>query len=486
MLKSSIRQGLSAVIIAKNEAQRIKEALQSIAWADEIIVVDSGSIDGTVDIAREYTNRIYTRNFDDFSSQKNFAISKCSYNWVFSLDCDEVVSEELKRSITSAIGAQQQYDAFKVKRLNKLFGKVLRYAAGNDFPVRLFRKDKARFIQPIHEFLQVDGKIGVLEGYLQHNTTENIKSEFDKTDSYTELEARWLLERNIRPTFFKNFIYPLLVFLDIYIGKRGFLDGTRGLVYAFVSSRYIFIKYLKARKLAKNPRYLEEIISQRFNKLSSQFPSAIDENDSRLNSLLLALGHLSGKRILEIGCGKGRFINVVSKKGAFCVGIDMSSNFIREATQKNKGNFLIASATNLSFKPAGFDAVFAVEVIEHIADLEKCFSEVKKVLKPDGAFIIVDRNILSINNRRFFIPNIIIKKYHELKNDWMYPRGFPYTEQLFLRYKVNRLLKIYFSKIESHYIISDSEKNSKTALLFNLLPISRHFILWKSSGPKYN
>jgi ubiquinone/menaquinone biosynthesis C-methylase UbiE len=235
----------------------------------------------------------------------------------------------------------------------------------------------------------------------------------------------------------------------------------------------------------KNPQYLENIISRSFDKIFSQFPEKIEENDSRLNSLITALGELSGKQVLEIGCGKGRFTNVVNKKNASCVGIDVSINFVHEATRKNKGKFFLASATNLAFKPSSFDAVFAVEVIEHIADLEKCFLEVKRVLKPDGIFVIIDRNILSINNRRMFIPNIIIKKHHELKNDWMYPRGFPYTEKWFFRKQIEKILKKYFDEVQSQYIISDSEHKSKTSFLFKSMPISRHFILWKASLTKY-
>lgn len=476
--------GISIIIIAKNEDKNIKNALASVKWADEIIVVDSGSRDKTLEIAREFTDKIYYRKFDDFSSQKNFALSKCSYNWIFSLDCDELVSETLQRDILSAVKVNTKYAAFRVKRINKLFGKVLYHAAGNDFPIRLFKKENSKFIQPIHEFLEVTGAIGVLNGELLHNTTSDIKSEFYKTDAYTELEARWLLERNLKPTIFKIIFYPTAVFLKIYIFYKGLLDGQAGFLYAFVSARYSLIKYIKARKLSKNCKYLENIIAKRFNNISEQFPDRIDKADARLNKLLSSLPKGKDKLILEIGCGKGRFTNAVIENNAVCVGADVSSNFLLEASRKNKGIFLMSSATDLAFKARAFDAVFAVEVIEHIAELKKCIQEVARVLKPEGVFVIIDRNIVSINNRRWFIPNVIIKKHHELKNDWMYPRGFPYTERWFLKAKIAKVLKSYFSKVCSQYILSDAELKSQTAFLFKCIPLSRHFILWKASGPK--
>jgi len=243
---------VSVIIISKNEAPNIKESLKSIQWAHEIILVDSGSSDDTIIIAKEFTSKIYYRKFDNFSSQKNFAISKCSYNWIFSLDCDEVVSDALKQSILSAIKETRGYSAFRVKRINKMFGKVLHFAAGRDFPVRLFKKGDCEFVQPVHEFLEVRGEVGGLEGELLHNTTADIKTEFEKTDAYTELEAKWVLERNTRSTFLKIFLYPIAIFLKIYIFNKGLLDGYQGLMYAFVSARYVYIKYLKARRLFKS------------------------------------------------------------------------------------------------------------------------------------------------------------------------------------------------------------------------------------------
>lgn len=477
---------ISVILITKNEEKRISQALDSVKWADEIVVVDSYSSDNTIRIVKEYTDKIYQRELDDFSSQKNFAVSKCANNWVLSIDSDEIVSYKLRDSLTAAVNFPDDYSAFRVKRINRLFGKVLRFACGNDYPIRLFRKDKAEFIQPVHEFLDVKEKIGKIKAELMHNSTVDIESEFRKTEHYTELEAEWLIKRNVRPSIFKLLFYPQFIFWEILLLKKGILDGKAGIIYAFVSARYSFVKYLKARKLSKNQRYLERMISERFNDIFEQFPSDIDGADSRLNCLLNELPNTGRKIILEVGCGKGRFINAVKKinSDGICVGIDASENLLKKAVIKNKGIFLGASAVSLPFKQHSFDAVFAVEVIEHLPDLEGFIEEAARVLKPNGKLAIIDRNILSINNRRNFIPNFIIKKYHENKNDWMYPRGFVYTEKWFLGPEVNKILNRYFDNTKYSYVISDSEQKSPTKFLFKTISIARHFILWKASFPK--
>jgi len=295
-----------------------------------------------------------------------------------------------------------------------------------------------------------------------------------------------LLERGKRPTLIKLILYPVFTFLRIYFFNFGFLEGSAALKYAWYSGRYSFIKYSKARHLTRDKSYLESIIAKRFNELYKQFPDYINPQDSRLNYLLKSLSPLKDKQILEIGCGKGRFSNQISLNHARCFGIDVSENFLQIAKNKNQGTFLKSSATRLPFKDNSFDAAFAVEVIEHIPGLEKLIIEANNVLKPQGKLVIIDRNILSINNRRHFIPNLLVKKYHELKNDWMYPRNFAFTEKWFLGQEVSKILSKYFNKVEYRYIISDSEKTSKTAFLFRLLPTTRHFILWQASEPKKN
>ena len=469
---------ISVMIIAKNEESRIREALQSAEWADEIVVVDSFSNDRTVEIARQFTDKIYQRTFDDFSRQKNFALSKCSNSWVLSIDCDERISPRLQKSIVSAVDSSSGFSAYKVKRINRIFGRELKHAAGNDYQIRLFKKEDARFLQPIHEVLGIKGDIGVLEGELMHISTTNIESEFSKTEQYTEYEAKWLLERNIRPSIIKLYFYPVFVFMNLFVLRRGFLDGYAGFLFAIVSARYSFIKYLKARRLFKNSAYLENKISRRFNELHKQFPDTIDTSDARLKALLEAISDFDGKHILEVGCGKGRFIREIAKRNARCVGIDVSENFLKDAQAKKRGTFLKASATRLPFGSKTFDVVFAVEVIEHLPDLKGFFEEASRVLKDEGRLIIIDRNKFSLNNRRFMAPNLLIKKYHEMKNEWMYPNNFPFRERWFNPHSISKLFIKYFSNSGYEYVLSDGERTKWWHLIFRMIPQARHFVLW--------
>ena len=475
---------ISVAIITKDEGKRLADALRSVEWADEVVVVDSGSSDNTLDVAKGFTDKVYARQFDDFSSQKNFAASKCSNEWVFSLDADEVVSEGLRDMILSAAAYPGEYSAFSVRRVNRLFGKVLSHSAGADYPVRLFIKDKASFRQPIHEYLKVDGKTGRLEGELMHNSTQSIRSEYEKTDMYTDMEARWMLENNMKPGIFKFLVYPFLMFIKLYFFKLGILEGKEGLVYAFVSARYSYVKYAKARRLAKDPKYLEDIISGRFNVLSESFPDAIDPSDFRVRGLINNFQGIKGKRILEIGCGKGRFTGYMSEIGGVAVGTDISEKLLQVAVKKNKGEYIKASATDLPFGDNTFDCVFSVEVVEHLPEIGKMMEEAARVLKPGGIFLTIDKNIFSINNKRLLVPNVLIKKYHEKKNDWMYPKGFAFTEKWFLKRELSGMLLEKFNNVEAEYLLSDSERDSKISFLFKKVPASRHFILWKAVGPK--
>jgi len=231
-------------------------------------------------------------------------------------------------------------------------------------------------------------------------------------------------------------------------------------------------------------RRIETLIGERFDFLSNTFPSSIDSTDSRLNAILSAMGPMRDKNILEVGCGKGRLSRIIKERGAHIYGIDISEKLLRDAAPIQPSHFLKAEAYNIPFKNKTFDGVVLLEVIEHLPELDKTIQELRRVIKKDGVLIIVDRNKLSLNNRRNLVPNLIIKRYHELKNDWMYPRDFCYRERWFLGWQVGRVLKKYFNKTEYSYVISDSEKRSKSSVIFNLLPITRHFILWKAREPK--
>ena len=158
---------LSIVLIVKDEESRMEACLQSVAWADEIIVVDGGSKDGTVELARRYTSKVYERAFDHFSNQKNYGVERATGEWIFSIDADEIVSPKLKASLLKVLKEGSSFDGFYLQRINFLFGRRLLFAGqGKEKLLRFFRKGRGRFEQPIHEKVRVEGKTGELsEGH---------------------------------------------------------------------------------------------------------------------------------------------------------------------------------------------------------------------------------------------------------------------------------------------------------------------------------
>jgi glycosyltransferase involved in cell wall biosynthesis len=225
--------GISVVIITKNEEQNISRCLESVTWADEIVIVDSCSTDRTVDICRNYTVRIFEQEMVDFSKQKNFAIEKASQEWIFSIDADEIVSKELRNEIVDTL-ANPQYSCYFVPWQNMFWGKWLKH--GGFYPsyrLRLFRKDIARFKGTIHETVDISNikEVGYLKGNLIHNTVTSYERKLRKSNLYSTLLAT---ERAQDKNYVwkKSFLLtkPMRVFVIGYFIYLGFLDGFEGLI----------------------------------------------------------------------------------------------------------------------------------------------------------------------------------------------------------------------------------------------------------------
>lgn len=244
------RHSLAAVLIVFNEEDKLENCLKALDWFDEVIVVDGGSRDRSLEISQKYASKVLRRSFDNFSNQKNFAADESQCEWIFSLDADEVISPELKESILKSVEGDGDSDGFYVKRRNIIFGKELQYGAqGPEKILRLYRKSRGRFQQPIHEKVVVAGKTGSLGGDLWHHSLPDLHSYERKLDLYTQFEAQWLLERGGRPTFFHLAVMPILRFFYHYFGRLGFLDGYEGFLFHVLSSFYYFLKYAKLAEL---------------------------------------------------------------------------------------------------------------------------------------------------------------------------------------------------------------------------------------------
>ncbi|MSR76791.1 MAG: glycosyltransferase family 2 protein [Candidatus Omnitrophica bacterium] len=240
---------LSVVMIVKNEAHRIVRSLESVRWAEEIIVVDSASEDETSRIAGTYTSHVFDHPFQDFSSQKNFAISKASQPWILVLDADEVIPEPLAREIQAVVTSQSPEKVYAIGRINYFFNQPLRFSGSqNDYPLRLFPRGKASFTQPVHEQLLTDLPCEKLIHRMEHHTTQTLQEYQKKMNRYIPLEIQTMTLQN-RPRRLSDLILrPIARFLRCYIIDFGFLDSWAGFLFAFLSAYYTFAKYELYRK----------------------------------------------------------------------------------------------------------------------------------------------------------------------------------------------------------------------------------------------
>jgi glycosyltransferase involved in cell wall biosynthesis len=238
---------ISAIVITYNEEKNIQRCLESINWADEIVMVDSFSQDRTKEIASSFTDKILDLEWQGFGKQKEFARQKASYDWVMSIDADEVISEKLKEEIKSIINKDDSPDGYYIPRLSNFLGKWIKHSGWYpDYVLRLFRKDKARFNEsPVHEKLVLDGKAGFLKSEILHYTDPDISHYLSKMDRYTTLSSEKLLTEGKSFTLFDLLFRPIAVFFKMYLFKAGFLDGWQGFVLACFSFFHVFTKYAK-------------------------------------------------------------------------------------------------------------------------------------------------------------------------------------------------------------------------------------------------
>lgn len=242
---------LSIAIITLNEEANIRRTLESVRWADEIVVLDSGSTDGTVAICREYTDKVFHQDWLGFSGQKNAAIDRTSGDWVLSLDADEPVEPALAEEIRSLIALPGACVGYRIPRKTFFLGKWVRYGGWYpDLNLRLFRKGKGRFIErAVHESLRVDGTIGRTRNAIRHYAYPDLASYLDSINRYSSLAVEVMAEQGIpavKAGWPSLLLRPLFTFLHRYIFRLGFLDGKHGLVLNTFHAIYVFTKYAKA------------------------------------------------------------------------------------------------------------------------------------------------------------------------------------------------------------------------------------------------
>lgn len=253
-------QSLSVAIITRNEEFNLDRTLGSVSWADEIVIVDSGSGDGTENVARKFHARFFSEAWKGFAGQKNSAIEKCSSEWILSLDADEALSDTLAREIWDLLHDRPSFDAYLMPRRNLFLGRWIRH--GGFYPdskLRLFRKGSAEFEdRPVHETVHFCGKLGRLRGDLVHYAYPTLTTYIEHMERYSTLGAGLAAASGKTGKGLSSFaahilINPLATFVYNYVLRLGFLDGREGLLLHLYHSVYISWKYAKAWERARPP-----------------------------------------------------------------------------------------------------------------------------------------------------------------------------------------------------------------------------------------
>jgi glycosyltransferase involved in cell wall biosynthesis len=240
---------ISATIITQDEERNIARAIESLRCCDEIVVVDSGSTDRTVEIAQNFGARVVECPWRGYAKQKNFASEQAAHDWILSIDADESLSEALEAEIWHIKKAGPEHDAYTMPRMAQYLGRWIMHSGWYpDRKIRLFDRRKAEWVGDyVHESVKVKGSIGHLESNLLHFTCDSLSGHLRTMDRYTTLAATQLIDQKTPVGLTELLLDPAWTFFRTYFLKLGFLDGIEGLCIAYMAAMYNFVKYAKAR-----------------------------------------------------------------------------------------------------------------------------------------------------------------------------------------------------------------------------------------------
>jgi 2-polyprenyl-3-methyl-5-hydroxy-6-metoxy-1,4-benzoquinol methylase len=391
----SERLGLSVVLIVRDEASRIRRCLDSVTWADELIVVDGQSADGTPAICREYGARVLSREMrHGFGEQKGFAVAQATRPWVLSVDADEVVSPALRRAIEAAIAAPGPWVGFRMPRRTAYLGRFIRHAGWYPAPVlRLFRRGHGRFTDAlVHERLVVDGPVGDLGEDLLHFSYESLGDHVRKLLLYTAYDARMLRRRGVRlgrltaPWYLA--LKPALVFGRKYVAQGGWREGWHGVVLCAMAALVVFVNYVRLGELTG---WLDP------------GPAGGDEGAAALpgtyEAVAALLADLPPGRLLDAPAGLGVLSERLSRAGHRVVAAD-------RAPPKPVGgrpSVVLDLERPLPFRDGAFDAAVCVEGIEHLESPYAPVRELRRVLRAGGLLVVSTPNVLNLRSRLKFL-----------------------------------------------------------------------------------
>jgi glycosyltransferase involved in cell wall biosynthesis len=252
---SEAKLPLTVAIITLNAASQLKPCLDSVGFADEVLLVDSGSTDGTIELALAAGGRVEFKEWLGFGRQKAHAVSIARNDWVLCLDADERVTDRLARSIREAM-ASPRYHAYRMARRNRFLGRWLSHGEGYpDWSLRLFHRAHAGWSSDeVHEAVLTTVDVGQLQGDLLHDSAEDVATYIAKQNRYTTLQANSLFAQGVRASHWRLLASPLVRFIKFYVMRLGFLDGGAGFAHVVIGCTNTFHKYLKLIELQRGDR----------------------------------------------------------------------------------------------------------------------------------------------------------------------------------------------------------------------------------------
>lgn len=242
---------LSVIIITKNESEHIADCLESVSWADEIIVFDSGSSDHTIEICKRYTPHIYQTDWPGFGPQKQRALNKATGDWVLSIDADERITKELQSEIEREIQNSKETCGFEIPRLSSYCGKQMKHGGWwPDYVLRLFSKKFGHFSDSlVHERVIINGPVGHLKNPIIHESYTSLEEVLSKTNNYSSLGADMLFDQGKKSSLAQAIIRAAWTFFRTYVIKASILDGEQGAMLAISNAEVTYYKYLKLHLL---------------------------------------------------------------------------------------------------------------------------------------------------------------------------------------------------------------------------------------------
>ncbi len=247
----AVKGTLSVVVITKNEERNIAACLDSVDWADELVVVDACSADRTVELAKQYHSKTFIRPWPGYGPQKNFGMAQATKDWILILDADERVSSQLKSAIETVLTSEAKPVAYRIPRKNYYYGRWIQGAGQYPDPqLRLLRRGAGKYNDlPVHEHLEVQGPISDLDGHLDHHAHPTVAAHAAKIQRYSALAAQEKIQAGRRKVFWWNFVAnPLWAFIKVYLIRRGYRDGLPGLLVSGFAAAHVLLKYIRLWK----------------------------------------------------------------------------------------------------------------------------------------------------------------------------------------------------------------------------------------------